>query len=152
MVIRRMTVRLGLKLCGNGLVNVFSKIIYNFQRLKKLIISITHRKVTSSHQRDSFPTQGEENIMFGHCVGERVSVEVLFRYGSCILAKCLVFAGCKQSRQHYVELIASSCFVIYFYQGLDTCILISDTANRPRLYISFWSQSLLSTDRVQAML
>ena len=80
--------------CGNGLINArLFKIVSGFGNSS---LNSTLVKPQISHQRDSGSTLERKvypnnNSMFDHGGGEGVSLEVVFRYGSCVSVKMSSF-------------------------------------------------------------
>ena len=68
----------------------------------------------------------------------------------CISGKMLSFF-LEQAKQTVLSWIKFGFFLFYKVFSvillLDTCILIAYIANKPTLYISFWSLSQVFTDR-----
>ena len=127
--------------CGNGLINV---------RLFKIVSALRNSSLNSalvkpqiSHHRDSGSTLERKvypnnHSMFDHCGGKGVSLEVVFRYGSCVSVKMTSFClnQAMQTVPCWMHIPAVS------WECLHECILASNTENRLHLLNIFFQVCL----------
>ena len=123
----------------------FVGMVLYVQSYLNLLVAHETRNFNNALIKRQYPTASSHKYSYSIGeIGERVSFEVVLRYGYYICwSKCLVLAWSTQSRKCYVELILS---LFLFYK------VSLVTLSAYPLYILFWSRSRLFTDNLQAML
>ena len=89
------------------------------------------------------------NVLVKEC-HKSVTVLLVLRYGFSVSVKMPSFCLEHEKQTGLVELILSQ-FLFYKVSLVGSSYLHFNTTNRPPLYISFWCQSLLFTDSLQAI-
>ena len=128
--------------CGNGLIN--ARLFEIVSGLENSSLNSTLVKPQISHRRDSGSTLERKvypnnHSMFDHGGGEGVSLEVVFRYGSCVSVKMTSFClnQAKQTVPCWMHITAVS------QEYLHDCILTANTENGPHLLNNFLSSAFI---------